>query len=202
MEIKRYSFGRIDVNGHEFKSDVIIFPERAQDNWRRREGHRLDREDLRTVLSDSPDILVVDTGYYGPDADSRRNAGSPSLKGDRCPDFQYWRSGGGVQPLAAEICMHRCYLASNLLTRLRLRKFRNSSGIGFSLTTNLTHSFLDGDTPAEIAGGTPKLPLELNEFRWQIRCRGLCQLPKATKYLFARCRFTSSFGRGGVSLKC
>ena len=65
MEIKHYSFGRINVDGHEFKSDVIIFPEHVQDNWRRREGHRLDQEDLRTVLSDSPDTLVIGSGYYG-----------------------------------------------------------------------------------------------------------------------------------------
>ncbi len=42
-----------------------------------------------------------------------------------------------------------------------------------------THSSLGGDTPAEVAGGTPKLPIKLNKFRWQTHCRGLYQLPIA-----------------------
>ena len=42
-----------------------------------------------------------------------------------------------------------------------------------------THSSLGGDTPAEISGGNSKLPIELNNFRWQTHCRGLYQLPIA-----------------------
>ena len=40
-----------------------------------------------------------------------------------------------------------------------------------------THNSLDGDTPAEVAGSTPKFPFVLNNFRWQTHCRGLYQLP-------------------------
>ena len=42
-----------------------------------------------------------------------------------------------------------------------------------------THSSLGGDTPAEIAGGNSKLPIELNNFRWQTHCQGFYQLPIA-----------------------
>ncbi len=42
-----------------------------------------------------------------------------------------------------------------------------------------THSSLGGDTPAEVAGGVPKLQTTLNNFRWQTHCRGLYQLPAA-----------------------
>jgi len=42
-----------------------------------------------------------------------------------------------------------------------------------------THSSLGGDTPAEIAGGTPKLQAKLKDFRWQTHCQGLYQLPAA-----------------------
>ncbi|MDA9982441.1 integrase core domain-containing protein [Gammaproteobacteria bacterium] len=41
------------------------------------------------------------------------------------------------------------------------------------------HSSLDGDTPVEFAGDTPKLQTTLNNFRWQTHCRGLYQLPAA-----------------------
>ena len=40
-----------------------------------------------------------------------------------------------------------------------------------------THSSLCGDTPAEVAGYTSKLPLKLNKFHWQTHCGGLYQLP-------------------------
>jgi transposase InsO family protein len=42
-----------------------------------------------------------------------------------------------------------------------------------------THNSLGGDTPAEIAGGTPKLQTKLKYFRWQTHCRGIYQLPAA-----------------------
>ena len=44
---------------------------------------------------------------------------------------------------------------------------------------NRTHSSLGSDTPAEVAGGTPKHQTKLNYFRWQTHCRGLYQLPAA-----------------------
>ncbi len=42
-----------------------------------------------------------------------------------------------------------------------------------------THSSLGGDTPAEVAGGVSKLPIKLDNFRWQTHCKGLYQLPIA-----------------------
>ncbi len=42
-----------------------------------------------------------------------------------------------------------------------------------------THSSLGGDTPAEVAGNVTKLPIKLNNFRWQTHCRGIFQLPIA-----------------------
>jgi len=42
-----------------------------------------------------------------------------------------------------------------------------------------THSSLNGHTPAEVAGGAPKLPITLKNFCWQTYCRGLYQLPAA-----------------------
>jgi len=42
-----------------------------------------------------------------------------------------------------------------------------------------THSSLGGDTPTEVAGGTPKLQANSKYFLWQIHCRGIYQLPAA-----------------------
>jgi hypothetical protein len=65
MQIDQYRFGHIDVEGRGYDADVIIFPDRVQERWRRRQGHRLAQEDLETVFAEKPDMLVVGTGYYG-----------------------------------------------------------------------------------------------------------------------------------------
>jgi len=63
--IRAYRFGRIDVDGHAYTSDVIITPERVVDTWWRREGHNLVVADLTDVIAAKPDIVVVGTGYFG-----------------------------------------------------------------------------------------------------------------------------------------
>jgi hypothetical protein len=65
MHIDQYRFGHIDIEGHGYDADVIIFPDHVQERWLRQEGHRLVREDLVSVLAEKPDVLVVGTGYYG-----------------------------------------------------------------------------------------------------------------------------------------
>lgn len=65
MHIDQYRFGHIDIAGHGYDADVIIFPDRVQASWWRRQGHRLAPEDLRTVLAERPEVLVVGTGYDG-----------------------------------------------------------------------------------------------------------------------------------------
>jgi hypothetical protein len=65
MHIDQYRFGHIDIEGHSYDADVIIFPDHVQERWWRQEGHRLAREDLESVLADKPEVLVVGTGYYG-----------------------------------------------------------------------------------------------------------------------------------------
>jgi len=65
MRIESYSFGRIAVDGCEYRSDVIIWPDWIEDGWRRREGHSLEVEDLGEVLRDPPEVLIIGTGFEG-----------------------------------------------------------------------------------------------------------------------------------------
>ena len=64
-KISSYSFGSIKIDGTEYSSDVIIFPERVLHPWWRKEGHYLHMEDLEEVLSYKPEVLVIGTGYSG-----------------------------------------------------------------------------------------------------------------------------------------
>ena len=65
MMIDFYDFGRIVVDGKAYTSDVIIFPNRAKDNWWRKEGHALHIEDIELVVAEKPEVLIVGTGKYG-----------------------------------------------------------------------------------------------------------------------------------------
>lgn len=65
MKITHYSFGSIAIDNETYTSDVIVYPKRVESSWWRREGHRLDIEDLAELLKTKPRVLIVGTGYYG-----------------------------------------------------------------------------------------------------------------------------------------
>lgn len=62
--IDSYGFGKIVIDGKTYTKDVIILTDRVKDNWWRKEGHRLDKEDIEEVIREKPEVLVVGTGYY------------------------------------------------------------------------------------------------------------------------------------------
>jgi hypothetical protein len=63
--IEDYSFGRIVLDGEEFAADIILLPGRTLPGWRRIHGHALVLEDLREVLDELPERLIVGTGADG-----------------------------------------------------------------------------------------------------------------------------------------
>lgn len=65
MKIDDYQFGKLKIEGEAITSDVIVFPDKYQDNWWRKQGHVLHTEDLQSIVEYHPDILVVGTGYFG-----------------------------------------------------------------------------------------------------------------------------------------
>jgi hypothetical protein len=63
--IESYSFGRMVVDGQPYTSDLIIFPEKINNSWWRKSGHKLCLEDLEDVFQEKPEVLIIGTGYYG-----------------------------------------------------------------------------------------------------------------------------------------
>lgn len=63
--IDSYSFGEIVINGRRYTSDVIIFSNSVDDNWWRKNGHLLHKDDLKDIISEEPEILIVGTGHDG-----------------------------------------------------------------------------------------------------------------------------------------
>lgn len=65
MKIEHYSFGSITIDGKGYTSDVIIYPERVDSSWWRKEWHNLQIEDIKDVVKAQPNILVIGSGASG-----------------------------------------------------------------------------------------------------------------------------------------
>lgn len=65
MKIDHYSFGTITIDRKKYTSDVIIYPEKVESSWWRKQGHSLCISDLKDVVRENPEILVIGTGYSG-----------------------------------------------------------------------------------------------------------------------------------------
>jgi hypothetical protein len=63
--IDSYTFGRIVVDGHAYLRDLVIYPDRVAENWRRRKGHSLSPADLSEVIEARPEVLVIGRGVFG-----------------------------------------------------------------------------------------------------------------------------------------
>jgi hypothetical protein len=65
MRIQSYDKGRITVDGKTYTSDVIIYPDRIDASWWRKVGHFLQMDDLREVIAEFPEVVIIGTGYSG-----------------------------------------------------------------------------------------------------------------------------------------
>ncbi len=63
--IESYNFGKIIINSKEYNSDIIIYKDSIDDKWWRREGHNLRIEDIKIIVDNKPETLIIGTGYYG-----------------------------------------------------------------------------------------------------------------------------------------
>ena len=65
MHIDSYKFGKIIIDGVEYRSDCIIFGNSVHSNWRRKQGHLLSDKDLQPVIAAKPSLLIVGCGASG-----------------------------------------------------------------------------------------------------------------------------------------
>lgn len=63
--IDSYSFGRIVVDGKEYRNDIKIIEGQVRPEWWRKEGHRLCLQDMQDALQSNPKIIVVGCGHDG-----------------------------------------------------------------------------------------------------------------------------------------
>lgn len=63
--VDSYRFGEVVVDGKVYTTDITISLDRSVTSWWRREGHVLNAEDLREILKEDLEVLVVGTGKSG-----------------------------------------------------------------------------------------------------------------------------------------
>ena len=63
--VQSYSFGQITIDEKTYTNDLIITPAELYTDWWRKEGHKLQLEDLEQIIEPFPDILVIGTGTNG-----------------------------------------------------------------------------------------------------------------------------------------
>jgi len=65
VRIEEYEFGRIVVNGYEYREDIIIHDGGVEAGWWRKEGHKVSVEDLERILELNPELIIFGTGANG-----------------------------------------------------------------------------------------------------------------------------------------
>ncbi len=63
--IDSYSFGSVTIDGKIYTSDVIIYPDRIDSDWWRKQGHSLCVEDIEEVLAEKPEVIIIGCGASG-----------------------------------------------------------------------------------------------------------------------------------------
>ena len=63
--IDHYSFGKITVDGMTYTSDIKIIDNMVIQNWWRKDGHSICRDDVEDIIDAKPDIFILGTGNFG-----------------------------------------------------------------------------------------------------------------------------------------
>jgi hypothetical protein len=63
--IEEYRFGLVKINGKTFYHDIIVLWTGEVLEWRRKESHLIDVEDVEKAVGFNPDTIVVGIGESG-----------------------------------------------------------------------------------------------------------------------------------------
>ena len=63
--IEKYSFGKLAIKGKVYTHDLKIIRGRVAPDWWRKNGHRVEIDDIADILKEKTDILVLGKGKPG-----------------------------------------------------------------------------------------------------------------------------------------
>jgi len=65
LKIESFTFGSITIEGKNYTSDVVVYPDRVETSWVREEEHRPQIREFADIVKFEPEILIIGTGYAG-----------------------------------------------------------------------------------------------------------------------------------------
>jgi hypothetical protein len=65
VKIDSCTFGKVVIEGKTYTRDVILFPDTVMEDWWRKDGHSLVKEDVPLVFERRPRLFVMGCGQYG-----------------------------------------------------------------------------------------------------------------------------------------
>jgi hypothetical protein len=66
VKIETCSFGLIVIDGKQYTSDLIIYPDgHITDSWWRKSGHKLSVDDISQLIEFEPEVIIAGTGVNG-----------------------------------------------------------------------------------------------------------------------------------------
>jgi hypothetical protein len=64
--IDSFAFGSMVIDGINYHSDLIVFPDgRVRGSWRRIQGHVLSQQDIEVLVKTEPTVIVAGSGVNG-----------------------------------------------------------------------------------------------------------------------------------------
>jgi hypothetical protein len=107
--IESYEFGRVTIDGREETRDLIVLPDRVVRDWRRQDGHGLVLDDLRDVLDELPERLLVGTGAHGqlkPDPGTLQTLRARGIDVEVLPTPEAVERYAGLDPRRTAAALH------------------------------------------------------------------------------------------------
>jgi hypothetical protein len=63
--IEEYHFGSITINDQVYEHDVEVYSEDKVLEWRRKESHLVDIDDVKRAVEEDPEVIIIGTGHSG-----------------------------------------------------------------------------------------------------------------------------------------
>jgi hypothetical protein len=63
MQIEHISFGKLVAHGKVVRSDCIVYKDRVNSRWWRKNGTYLEIDDLQDVIHERPESIIVGIGF-------------------------------------------------------------------------------------------------------------------------------------------
>lgn len=65
LKIDEVAFAKLVCNGKVYRAPLVVYPDRVDGRWWRKDGMAFSPEDFDSVIEAKPEIVVLGTGFSG-----------------------------------------------------------------------------------------------------------------------------------------